>query len=292
MTTKTFRDLILRNAVGWQLGAPATRPGAIDYLGSRFLYSFAIMSDILGDDLVAGIRKRFPTYIEPGSSAPASDALSYIGRDRTIPQGPSEPNASYALRLSRWIDDWKLSGNAFVLLDQLAAYFTPQTTTLRLVNNWGIWYTRNPDGSRSLVQSPLVVGVGNWNWDNKGPWQANPGPLFAWSRFWVIIYCNGGVPFDVGPRWGDVGAVYSSSRTWGSTATPDQVAAIRSIVLTWKAAHSWCQNIILAFDPASFNPAGANGAPLPDGTWGAWSKTTAVPAPAARLATARYWKGN
>jgi hypothetical protein len=60
-------------------------------------------------------------------------------------------------------------------------------------------------------------------------------------------------------------------------------------VRDWKAAHSLCLWIILAFDPASFDPTDPPGPPLPDGQWGPWGKDDGfgnrVPS---RLATARY----
>jgi len=297
----TFRDMIQRISPGWLLGEPAQN-GGIDYIGARYLYSIALQADYMTDRAVEGIKRRFPTYVLAGQTQPDGDALAMIGRDRTIIQGPNEPNASYGVRLTEWIDDLKLSGNAFALLKQIQGYLTPAYTTLKLVNNWGVWYqlttTKAPDGTLSQAQtvtvSPLVANIPNWNWDNTGPWQPTWSPLFAWSQFWVLIYCSGGQPFDKGPRWTDVGAKWTTpGRTWGTTATSSQVASIKGIVSQWKAAHSKCRNIIIAFDPASFNQSAVGGAPLPDGTWGRWANPTGSPfgGQAARLPTARYWDG-
>lgn len=292
--TSTFRDMIQRISPGWLLGAPSSN-GSLDYIGARYLYSLALQADWLTDRAVEGIKRRFPTYVLDGQTQPDGDALALIGRDRTIPQGPAEPNTSYGIRLSEWIDDLKLSGNAFALLKQLQGFLSPNHATLRLVNNWGVWYTLNADYSTSLTLSPLVMNLPNWNWDNTGPWQPTWSPLFAWSQFWVVIYCANGLPFAVGPRWGDAGAICSPLRTWGTSATPSQVAAIRSLVATFKAAHSKCRNIIVAFgNPASqLNPSAAAGAPLPDGTWGRWANPTGSPfgGQAARDPNARYWDG-
>lgn len=303
--TSTFRDMIQRVSPGWLLGAPSSN-GSLDYIGSRYLYAIGRHVDHLGDAITEGVKKRFPTYVAPTDAQPDGDALALIGRDRTIPQGPNESNTAYAARLARWTDDLKMSGNAFTLLDQIAGFLSPATFISRVVNNWGVWYTRNADASRALTISPQVAGVPNWNWDNKGPWQTRytaplqgdePGAsLFAWSRFWVIIYCNGGVPFGTGSTWGD-GHTWGDGRTWGSTATVQQVTGIRNIIGVpnggFKAAHSKCMNVILAFDPASFSPSGPNGAPLPDGTWGVWHRATGSPygGQQARLNTARYWDG-
>lgn len=292
MSASPFREAILRMAPGWLRGAPGS--GGIGYIGSKYLYSIGLEIDALQDAIKQGIRKRHPTYIAPGDSQPDGDALTLIGNDRTIPQGVNESNTSYGIRLKEWVDDLKMSGSAWATLKQIQGYLSPNRTTLRLVNNWGVWYTMNADYSTSLTISPLVANIPNWNWDGAGPWQQTWSPLFAWSRFWPIIYCSGGKPFDIGPRWGDPGARYATpGRTWGTTATSTQVAGIRNIVKTFKAAHSRCVNIIIAFDSASFNPAGANGAPLPDGTWGRWANPTSSPFgnERARLNTARYWNG-
>lgn len=279
--TSTFRDMIRRITPGWLSGAPSGLDTTkLGYVGSRYLYSIGAQFDIMGDAVVEGIRKRFPL----GQKVLDASALAATGRDRSISRGPNEPLSSYATRLVGWIDDMKTMGSAVTMLRQIQGYLTPDNTRIRYVNDRGFWITLETDGSVSYVTSPLVASFGNWDWDH----------LYSptvFSRFWIIIYCNGGKPFDVGPRWGDPGVVYSNSRTWGTTATPDQVKGIRAIVQDWKAAHSWCQNIIIAFDPASFDPTGPQGAPLPDGTWGNYTKTTAVPAPAARLSTARYWQG-
>jgi hypothetical protein len=231
--TSTFRDMILKISPGWLQGSPS-RNGELDYVGSRYLYSIALHADLMGDKIVEGISKRFAIYIAPGDTEPDADALTLIGRDTTIPRGPNESSTSYATRNQRWIDDLKMSGNAFATLRQIQGYLTPQNTTLRLVNNWGVWYTLSPDYTTSLTISPLVGNIPNWNWDNRGPWaqtweSGSSDPAYAWSRFWVIIYCNGGVPFGTGRTWGD-GTVWGAGWTWGSTATVEQVTSIRNIV--------------------------------------------------------------
>jgi hypothetical protein len=270
MSGLTFREFIQRIAPPWLR----------NYVGSRFLYSLGIQLDALGDDVVLGIRARFPDIAAANGLV---DALTQTGLDRQIFRGPNEPLEVYAARLKRWYDDWKIAGCSLSVLSQIQAYLTPNFTRLRIVNDRGFWCTLEADGTVEFVLSPLSGGFGNWNWDGKyGP--------SIFSRFWTIIYCSGGKPFDVGPRWGDPGFKYDPTKTWGTTATPAQVKSIRAIVQQWKAAHSWCQNIIIAFDPASFDPAGPQGAPLPDGTWGSYSNAS-VPSGRARLSTARYWKG-
>jgi hypothetical protein len=52
-------------------------------------------------------------------------------------------------------------------------------------------------------------------------------------------------------------------------------------------------NIIIAFDPASFDPQAAiDAAGMPNGLWGRWGKTVDGVCVPARLTTARYWDGS
>jgi hypothetical protein len=150
---------------------------------------------------------------------------------------------------------------------------------IKTVDTHGNWYVREADGTRSLF-----LRASNWDWD---------GYSDLWSRFWVILH----PPADfwqegydwgdaAGPSWGD------ASGTWGSTATYDQVQTIRGLIADWKPAGTRCVNVIVAFDPASFDPEAAPlSAGLPDGLWGRWSKIEAGVQVPARLSTARYWRG-
>ena len=124
-----------------------------------------------------------------------------------------------------------------------------------------------------------MLATGNWNWDNRPT---------AWSRFWVVIYTGTLWPVTT-QRWGTTGAVWGSApNLWGSTAiTQEQVATLQAIVNDYKPAGTVCQNIILASDPASFNPA----TPEPDGSWGKPNKISGGVAVPSRLATARYLDG-
>lgn len=235
--------------------------------GERVAHSLALLLDAFRCRLWLSARARFPQHCPP-------DALQYLGRDRQIVRGIDEMDASYGARLIPWLDHHRVRGNPFALLEQLRAYCNVTDGVLaRTVDRRSNWFTIAADGTRSYL-----LDQGNWDWDDVA---ATP----RWARGWVILYMTGGTePFEPGPDWGDVdlwgGAWGTPGYTWGTTATPGQIAALRSIVHAWKPGGTMPQWIILAFDPASFNPA----SPEPDGTWGNWS----VAGVAARLDTARY----
>jgi hypothetical protein len=242
-------------------------------------YALDLLKDGFVERLRQGLLARLPQNDPTGATTAPDDALAAMGRDRRIRRGLNETPQAYARRLIRWIDDWKVAGNPFALMQQLAAYLGP-VPSYRTVDVRGNWFSRAADGTLSISLTQA-----NWDWD------AASDALARWSRFWVVIYPNGF--WTQGPNWGDSGAKWGTpERTWGSTATVDEVSTVRSIVADWKPAGTRCVNVILAFDGTSFNPATArDGTGLPDGTWGHWSKISGGAYVASRLSTARYLDG-
>lgn len=231
-------------------------------------YSLDLMKDAFVQRLFLGLLARYP------ETSP-KDGLVAIGRDRRVLRGITETTDSYVARNLKWLDDRKTTGNPFALMQKLAEYTGP-LCSFRTVDARGNWLSRAADGTETYL-----LNQGNWNWDGAPAGR-------RWSRFWIIIYPNGlwtEGPAAWGPSdpqgWGDVG------QTWGSTATPDQVQTIRFLVSDWMPGGTTCVNIILAFDPASFNPA----SPEPDGHWARGSKNVGGVQVPSRLATARYWDG-
>lgn len=258
MTTLfTFRDALTKVVPPWLQG----------YWGTRYLYAIGVQLDAMGDALRAGVKLRFPNVY-------SDESLAMLGRERGIRRGPSESAEAYAARLDRWLDDGRTAGNPWTLLRQLQAYMTPHAVRLRYVNNAGFWRTLNADGSREYTRSSA------WDWD---------GTPAAWSRFWIVIYPppalwdRDGV-WTGSEVWGDDGT------TWGSTATPDEVASVRTIIADWMAPHALCKNIIIAFDDDAFDPTDT-APPLPDGTWANYSKNVGGVQVPARDARAIYWEG-
>jgi hypothetical protein len=84
------------------------------------------------------------------------------------------------------------------------------------------------------------------------------------------------------------GQIGRPGETLGTTATPEQVAAVRAIIRDWQPDGMRAEWVIVAFDDESFDPA----APEPDGTWGTWGKYVGSAYVPARLSTARYWSAS
>lgn len=265
---KRFRSVFYKLAPSWLTTGD----------GERVLYSIGLLLDGFVERVRLGLIARWPEYDPP------ADALAAMGRDRVIVRGVNEDASAYGTRLIPWLDAHKKRGTAFELIRQIRAYLGGGIM-VRTVDERGNWYTIDADGAQSYM-----LAQGNWDWDGSAaPTQR--------GRFWVIIYPPDSASAVVkpGPEWGDPslwgGAWGAAGYTWGTNATPDIVASVRAIVREWKPAGTTCSHIIVAFDPASFEPSDPPGAPLPDGTWGTNSKVSGGTYVPARLTTARYWRG-
>lgn len=248
----------------------------LDTEGGKVAFALDLIKDAFMRRLVFGLRVRFPQDpIDPtGQTTAPEDALAAMGRDRRVVRGINESAASYAARLVTWLDERQTAGNPFTMMRQLAAYTGASTgCSFRTVDVRGNWYSRDANGVESAV-----LKTSNWDWD---------GDTARWSRFWVIIYPGTlwTATTDTwagGLKWGDPTLV------WGfADMTPEHATTLRAIVNDWKPAGTRCQNIIVAFDPASFNPS----APEPDGQWGKWSKIDGGVRVPSRITTARYLAG-
>lgn len=234
----SFRDAIQRFTVPWLL----------ERVGRRVLFATSILFDALQDRVRQGIRARMP-----GEGTPT--ALPYLGSDRSIERGPTESSESYAARLRLALPTWQRAGTAPAMLEQLRAYFLPTPPPLRAVSNSATWHEIDPV---TAVVTKTKVSPSNWVWD---AFAAVP----RWWRGWVVIDSSAG-PWTTwqagtGKKCGD------PTLTCGSTATPQEVSAIRKLVTKWKPANVHALNIILTFDALDLLPGNAPGVDMPDGDW-------------------------
>jgi hypothetical protein len=256
-------------------------------MGGLVGYSLDLVKDAYVRRMELGHLARFPQNGPNGETAPP-DALAVHGLSRRLLRGRTETDAQYALRLTKWLDDRAKVGTPFALAQKIQEYVGADASgakaQVKTVDNVGNWFVLNADGTKQTYLSQ-----GNWQWD---------GDTAQWARFWVIIHAPSSIfgPSTynwgdmLGPSWGE--GITTPGATLGSTATYDDVQALRAICNDWKPLGRKCMNIILAFDPASFAPGAAPlSAGLPDTLWGRWSKVSGGVQVAARLSTARYIDG-
>jgi hypothetical protein len=234
-------------------------------------YSLDLVKDVFVERLRQGLLVRFPQQGPNGELAP-SDALVTMGRDRRVVYGLSDTDATYAAKLKLWLDDRRRAGSAYMLMQKLAEYLGP-LPSFRTVDARGNWYSRAANGDEEAL-----LAQENWDWSGDAIGE-------RWSRFWVIVYPNGlwtENTFD----WGDIDWD-DTVETYGSTAPLEHVQTVRAVTADWMPAGTRCVKIIIAFDPASFDPT----APEPDGLWEHSGKTDNGVSVPSRLSTARYWAG-
>ena len=264
------------------------------------------------------------------------DALTAIARDRLVTPAQviglpwvTEKPWQLAARLRRWRDDWINNVGAFGLLDQIAFAMVPTVPTLRLVqsaNGITSWYTRQTDGTKRLQRSDGngwaltsdgvltadTTAAQPWNWDASS--LPAPPDQNDQSRAWIIAYAPFATPYltatdgtfqDLGvcdDAWNDPTAQVHGQPTagvCGSNAPVGFVSLVQNIATQRRTAGAKTPYLIVAFDPASFNPDGSSSAgsslsAYPEGHWG-WDTTPGTSGGSAtrvvaRLQTAVYWQ--
>lgn len=269
----TFRRLVSFLGPKWLVRETIKTPldaSPTAEVDDRALYAMALVKDAMAERIRLGVLARFPIA---GSTPP--DALAEIGADRRVFRGPDEPEAAFCARARRWLDDWRIAGSPWSVLEQVRAYCSPHEVRARIFTNRGDCYTIDRDGTRSRVRDTA------WDWD---------GDTTRWARWWLVIYpTTAGDPwarqiaYDEGPNWGEVPG------SWGSTATPEDVLAIQRIIRDRKPRGGRCDRVIVCFDDDHFDPTDA--LTLPDGTWGSTHKLSGGSYVHARFDDAAYWPG-
>lgn len=245
-------------------GSPAFLRG---YYGARLQYIWAAAQDHFLQYLWDGIDQSTPTWAETNS-------MRQIAADRRIPIYQTEPIPSQQKRLREWLDAHRAAGTDTGLLTQSQPYWLPEAPKMRVV--WGNstraeWSTLNEDGSLEFHRAD----PSNWDWDSAYPFQIEPQTI---HRGWLIVYAPASVlshPITVAP---------SETISVGSTLLAQACQDVYDIGMLNHRTGARLWGWILAFDPASFDPAGS-GAGYPDGTW---YRSYKMDGSFNRLDTARY----
>jgi hypothetical protein len=282
--------------------------------------SIALVVDALIEGLFEGRNAAFPGQVRAPDVEGLGgfnnvDALPFIGRDRRIVRGFAEPPEAYARRLRQWRAAWRSSATPFGMLTQLRGVLVEADGVtfpmVRLVNAAGVWHTIEPDGSlvyntpdgdgfRISPTGAVTVEpdpAHPWDWDSASTPPVDPDPF----RAWAIVYAPTSPPLvgDAGTYGDGLDNYGDPEGTIGTSTTPAHVDMIKGLLAEWNSAGIVLDWIIIAFDPASFDPLEPGPYPaagMPDGTWAHWGvdvdvgggELHRVPA---RLATARYWRG-
>lgn len=133
-----------------------------------YLYAIAVQADTTGEALVAAVQSRFPGFY-------SDESLGLLGSERRIPRGPAEASASYAGRLTRWLDDHRLRGGPYAMLRQLFAYYAPNNFPIELVYRNGTYYAMDTSGN--ITRTPNTT------------FEPDADPT-QWARWWLFYYTD------------------------------------------------------------------------------------------------------
>jgi hypothetical protein len=178
--------------------------------------AFGVVLDGMLDGAQAAVASRWP------SKAPV-DVLRIIGTSVGMPQGPSETDEEYRIRL-RFL--WALAESRGTLLGV--------TSAIQLLNI-GV----------EIYEPWTNVGFGN-TWGR----QKNPGPGVNPARQrWFNVVILHPHPFgdDFSFRYGD-GSTYGSGKLYGVNGDPRWIPLLQQIVRTQKPAHAFCEWIAVVLD--------------------------------------------
>jgi hypothetical protein len=191
----TFRDSLRQWSPPWLQRGHAEKIG----------YSMGVQVDAFGDALVAGVKLRFPGYY-------TMDALSLttLGRERRIPRGRTESDASYAARLATFFDAHRYRGGPSSLLEQWWLYWRPDMPATELVYANGPRYTVDP--ATGAITRDVIA------------WYPGPDPAM-WARWWMFL---------------------STDRWASAPPTASEVAELRRIPRQWNAAHTLGSIVIMS----------------------------------------------
>jgi hypothetical protein len=252
----TFRDGVKRIMPPWLL----------DVVGEGISYAVGLVLDAMAESVRMGVKAGAP-------DGALTDSFSLIGDEVGIDRGPNELEPDYAARLKTSRQSYKTSGSSHRLLQQMRHFFSPSFIPMSVVSDRGVWHVIDPTTG---IVTKTIVSPTNWQWDSHAYGIATAGTQ-RWRRIWVII----DLPpwskrqWGSGFRWG--------TGTWGTTATREEVSAVRRLAEKWRSAGTHITNVIVLFTPGLFNVAHAPGWPMPSGNFDD---------PAVRLArNAAFWEG-
>jgi hypothetical protein len=120
----------------------------------------------------------------PGQGDTSADY--YIGLDRLLTQGQSEPYLTFEARLSKAFDTWQHAGNDWSVLEQVLSQLLPLQPAARTISETGRWSYYPEAGNTALPPSEFLAKTSNWNWDNASSFWHPLSPT-AWWRFWLVV---------------------------------------------------------------------------------------------------------
>ena len=150
--------------------------------------------------------------------------------------------------------------------------YTGETTQQYRERLWDAWTAYQEAGTDSAVVRQLKLGTGitsvvvkdNAEWASPGG--PPDGDTNWWSRFWLIVYNPNWTAWDYDDGGSD--DYGTTTKTYGSTATYDEVRGALRLVRKWKPAHARFMKMYVVFNVAHvLTTFGDNGSFDPHAAW-------------------------
>lgn len=178
----------------------------------KFMFAIGFALDALLEKMNQAVHARMPGQGDPS-------ALPFLGDDRVLTQGPTEPNAGFVARLQTAFETWQRAGARRAVLGQITAYlqtqagaFASQAQTSLVVGGngsqttWDTIYNTMPIGAAPAHKR---VASENWNWD---------GSFLPW-RAWLVLF----FPLTFGTQAGTAASLFAAG---GGVVTVDGLAGM------------------------------------------------------------------
>lgn len=202
------------------------------------IYAIGLHVDLFADLAAAAVSRRFVGLNE------SADALGLAGRERRIRRGPTEPDANYAARLLPWLDDHKIRGGPYALLEQVWAYRESRQVRPVLTLDDGVTVLTGDDGLPLLGPLPDLVlqyesGARFTRHDDGSVDRAIVGNydtnITAWARWWLIIQWPEALSSE--GIWAEPGT-WDDGGVWDSGVSGEDVADLRLVPSEWNSGHT------------------------------------------------------
>jgi hypothetical protein len=201
-----WRDAIRAAVPAW------LREGLAEKIG----YSIGVQLDALDDWTTFAVKSRFPLLY-------GNQSLPTLGRDRKLPRGVVEDDATYAARLREWLTTHSTRGNPYTFLEALRAYWGPGFTA-ELVYNTAPYRTYTMDLAGDITRSDQ-------------PGFVAPVALSGWARWWLFPVGTSLDASGASGLWGALGNQWGELGLWGTGLSKGDIDRLRLIPSLFNSGH-------------------------------------------------------
>lgn len=217
---ETYRDEIKRVSPPWlSIG-----------VAEKYLYAWALHIDALGDAVIAAVMHRFPGMF-------SFESLGLLGRERRIPRGRLEDDATFAGRLIRWLTDHRVRGGPYALLGQTAAHYAPALFPIDLIYTSGRRFHITAEGIDAIAAgTPIDDVIIRVDQDIHADVLTD-----GWARWWMVYNTDQWV--DVPPNDAELADIRLVPQSWNAAHCIGTIILLPTAaeLWNWPIGHTWSE---------------------------------------------------